>query len=101
MPTATTLSPNCKEVFGDDRDELLGYRTKWYYPTKQDITDLYAYIGKNSKSMMKGQESGFEVDFLGNYQIYDDFTNRSLGNYQTFYREEYTFIPCREDRQSD
>ena len=94
-------SPNCKEVFGDDRDELLGYRTKWYYPTKQDITDLYTYIGKNSKSMMKGQASGFEADFLGNYQIYDDFTNRSLDNYQTSYRGEYTFIPCREDRQAD
>lgn len=90
-----------KEVFGDDVDKLLGYRTKWYYPMKKDIEALYAYIGKNCKSMMKGQASGFEADFLGNYQIYDDITNRSLGNYQQSYQGEYTFIPCREDIQAD
>lgn len=94
-------NPTCKEVFGNDCDELTGYRTKWYYPAKQDITNLYNYIGKNSKALLKGQASGFEADFLGNYQIYDDISGKSLSTYQTAYRGEYTFIPCREDRQAD
>lgn len=39
--------------------------TKWYMPTPQAVTDLYAYIGFNPKSLFRGQASGFEANFNG------------------------------------
>lgn len=39
--------------------------TKWYLPTPDMLTDLYAYLGFNPKALFKGQSSGFEAQFCG------------------------------------
>lgn len=39
--------------------------TKWYLPTPEMLTDLYAYLGFNPKALFKGQCSGFEAQFDG------------------------------------
>lgn len=39
--------------------------TKWYLPTPEMLSNLYAYLGFNPKALFKGQVSGFNAQFSG------------------------------------
>ena len=44
---------------------------KWYFPTGDDVRNLYAYLGFNPKALFPGQVSGFNAEFNGYYGGYD------------------------------
>lgn len=45
--------------------------TKWYLPTPEILSNLYAYLGFNPKALFKGQVSGFNAQFDGYMGLVD------------------------------
>lgn len=45
--------------------------TKWYLPTPEMLSNLYAYLGFNPKALFKGQVSGFDAQFCGYMGLVD------------------------------
>ncbi len=62
-----------------------GKRTRWYVPRIEDKDNLSEYVGRNLKSLLAGQQSGFEANFLGR----DAAVNPATGqDYSTPQRED-------------
>ncbi len=66
------LSANSK-IYGI-RGNSDGKRTRWYVPRVEDKDNLVNYVGRNLKSLLAGQQSGFEANFLGRYADHDPQT---------------------------
>ena len=56
---------NHENIYGTDIDSVTGKATKWYLPTLDDKKNLTDYLGRNHKSLMNGQPSGFDAEFAG------------------------------------
>ena len=70
-----------KGIYGPDADEVYGERCLWYLPLASDRQNLTEYLGKNLKSLFKGQPSGFDAQFEGYFGVYD--TGGNLLDYET------------------
>lgn len=82
-------------VFDADVDEF-GNRIHWYVPRVRDIQALQTYLGKNTKALFPGMQSGFEAQFAGYYGPADDFNNgRNIG-WDEHYYNQYCFIISKE-----
>ncbi len=53
-------------------------RDRWYVPRVADMYHLTSYLGHNHKSMLQGQQSGFEARFLGKCTNIDPGTGEEL-----------------------
>lgn len=49
----------------DNQEHPINGRDRWYVPRISDKKHLTDYLGHNHKSMLQGQQSGFEARFLG------------------------------------
>lgn len=82
-------------MFDADIDAL-GNRIHWYVPRVKDIHTLEAYLGKNTKALFPGMQTGFDAQFAGYYGKYDDLNNGQSFNYSEHYYGEYCFIVSKE-----
>ena len=83
-------------LFDDEEDEQTGLRIHWYVPTSRDLENLHSYIGKNVKSMFKGQVSAFDAQFVGYWGSYDEFDKqKTYSDNALRYVGEYCFIAAK------
>ena len=82
-------------LFDDEVDDL-GNRIHWYLPRVKDIRALEAYVGKNTKALFPGQQSGFEAEFAGYNGERDDLNNGKLIKMGMHYVGEKCFIASKE-----
>lgn len=62
----------------DNQKHPVNGRDRWYVPRISDKNHLTAYLGRNHKSMLQGQQSGFEAQFLGRCTDLDPETGEIL-----------------------
>ena len=86
---------NHENIYGTDIDSVTGKATKWYLPTLDDKKNLTDYLGRNHKSLMNGQPSGFDAEFAGYYGYIDPRTGQDL--WETKLRDvgEYCYVPFK------
>ena len=83
-------------LFDDEEDEQTREAIHWYGPKSQDLEQLHDYIGKNVKSLFKGQVSGFDAQFVGYWGSYDAFDpTKTYGTAAYHYAGDYCFIPAK------
>ena len=88
-------------VYGNDVDEYYQMPTKWHVPHSSEAAQLQRYMGNNLKSLFKGQVSGFDAQFTGNYSRWDDLNDgKDCGSYKLRYMNEYCFISFKNDENS-
>lgn len=88
-------------VYGNDVDEYYQMPTKWHVPPSSEAVQLQRYMGNNLKSLFKGQVSGFDAQFTGNYSRWDDLNDgKDCGSYKLRYMNEYCFISFKNDENS-
>lgn len=62
----------------DNQGHPVNGRDRWYVPRISDKSHLADYLGHNHKSMLQGQQSGFEAKFLGRCTDIDPETGEEL-----------------------
>ncbi|RRD93239.1 hypothetical protein EII33_01165 [Bacteroides heparinolyticus] len=62
----------------DNQGHPVNGRDRWYVPRVADMYHLTSYLGHNHKSMLQGQQSGFEARFLGKCTNIDPGTGEEL-----------------------
>ena len=62
----------------DNQGHPVNGRDRWYVPRISDKSHLTDYLGHNHKSMLQGQQSGFEAQFLGRCTDIDPKTGEEL-----------------------
>ncbi len=70
-----------QKVYDNQRHPVNG-RDRWYVPRISDKNNLENYLGHNHKSMLQGQQSGFEAQFLGRCTDIDPNTGVELTQMQ-------------------
>lgn len=66
-----------EDFYSNHADDVYG-RTKWYVPRTSDMNHLTRYLGHNHKTLLQGQQSGFEAKFLGRCTDRDFITEEPL-----------------------
>ncbi len=74
-----------KSVYGPDTDPITGNSLLWYLPMREDVDNLFAYLGHNAKAMFAGQPSGFEAQFAGYRGRYDILTGKIFADSEGYY----------------
>lgn len=98
---SSAFRKNYPGLFDDEKDIQSGQAIHWYLPMPKDISYLKSYIGKNTKSLFRGQVSGFDAQFAGCWGRYDILKNnaeRTSEGYQ--YVNEYCFVPAKQTQYS-
>lgn len=88
------LSAN-SEVYGPVTESYYNKQTLWYLPTTADLRHLTQYLGKNAKSLFKGQVTGFDAQFEGYFGSYDD-SGSPLGSTQRRRKGERCYIAFKD-----
>ena len=70
-----------KQFYGSKGHQVNG-RDRWYVPRTTDQDQLTGYLGRNHKAIFKGQQSGFEANFLGRSTDIDPNTGVTLNQMQ-------------------
>ena len=83
---------NHENIYGTDIDSVTGKATKWYLPTVDDKKNLTDYLGRNRKSLIKGQPSGFDAEFAGYYGDIDPRTGQDLWSIKLRDVDEYCYV---------
>lgn len=90
-----------QKVYGNEVDESYGIATKWHIPNTSNAVYLQKYLGNNLKALLKGQASGFEAQFDGNFSRWDDMNNSEDCKYYALrYVDKYSFISFKNDENS-
>lgn len=71
---------------------------RWYVPSDADLKALMSYVGKNTKALFQGQQTGFNATFDGCEMDYDFVSKRQLEGLTLLYRGERCFIAFKTDR---
>ena len=66
----------------DNQGHPVNGRDRWYVPRVADMYHLTSYLGHNHKSMLQGQQSGFDAKFLGKCTDIDPETGEELTQIQ-------------------
>ena len=86
---------NYQNIYGTEVDNATAKAIKWYLPTLSDKRNLTDYLGRNHKSLMKGQPSGFDAEFAGFYGSLDPRTGENLWDTKLRDVGQYCYIPFK------
>lgn len=90
------------DVYSFKYNYQLGGRTHWYLPASTERINLTNYVGNNHKSLLMGQVSGFDAEFLGTFAWYDPMNTSKTYDVKTLiYNGDYCFVAFKDITKAD
>lgn len=84
---------------GSDIDEIYEEPLFWYFPTRRDMENLVEYVGNDTRHLLKGQLSGFDVRFEGFFGP-GGIDGVYMNTRQDFHNTDKCYLIFKTDRNS-